>query len=135
MGYVLGSRAGRQRYEQIKSQAQSIWTNPKVQAKKATQAQDYAKDKAPVVKEQGRRGRRERRRRDQGRRRRRQGQGQRLRQRDRHRHLPDLGLDRAELTLPDPSRRGAPTGAPRPSSVRARQRRGRPEIEVPDRVL
>ncbi len=50
VGYVLGSRAGRQRYEQIKSQAQSLWTSPKVQAKKA-QAQDYAKDKAPVVKE------------------------------------------------------------------------------------
>ncbi|QWZ06876.1 hypothetical protein KRR39_15280 [Nocardioides panacis] len=50
VGYVLGSRAGRQRYEQIKSQAQSFWTNPKVQ-EKATQAQDYAKDKAPVVKD------------------------------------------------------------------------------------
>jgi hypothetical protein len=50
VGYVLGSRAGRQRYEQIKSQAQSLWTSPKVQAKKA-KAQDYAKDKAPVVKE------------------------------------------------------------------------------------
>ena len=50
VGYVLGSRAGRQRYEQIKSQAQSVWQNPKVQ-QKATQAQDFAKDKAPVVKD------------------------------------------------------------------------------------
>ena len=50
VGYVLGTRAGRQRYEQIKSQAQSLWTNPKVQ-EKATQAQDYAREKAPVVKE------------------------------------------------------------------------------------
>ena len=33
VGYVLGSRAGRQRYEQIKSQAQTIWNNPKVQDK------------------------------------------------------------------------------------------------------
>lgn len=50
VGYVLGTRAGRQRYEQIKSQAQSVWKSPKVQ-KKATQAQDYAREKAPVVKE------------------------------------------------------------------------------------
>ncbi len=49
-GYVLGTRAGRERYEQIKSQAQSLWNNPKVQHK-AAQAQDYAKDKAPVVKD------------------------------------------------------------------------------------
>jgi hypothetical protein len=50
VGYVLGTRAGRQRYEQMKSQAKSLWRNPKVQAK-ATQAQDYAREKAPVVKE------------------------------------------------------------------------------------
>jgi hypothetical protein len=50
VGYVLGTRAGRQRYEQMKSQAQSLWKNPKLQAK-ATQAQDYAREKAPVVKE------------------------------------------------------------------------------------
>jgi hypothetical protein len=50
IGYVLGTRAGRQRYEQIKSQAQSLWNNPKVQ-EKATQAQDFAKDKAPEVKD------------------------------------------------------------------------------------
>lgn len=43
-GYVLGTRAGRERYEQIKSQAQSFWGNPKVQ-EKASQAQDFAKDK------------------------------------------------------------------------------------------
>ncbi len=49
-GYVLGTKAGRERYEQIKSQAQSVWTNPKVQDK-ATQAQDFAKEKAPVVKD------------------------------------------------------------------------------------
>lgn len=30
-GYVLGSRAGRQRYEQIKTQATKVWNNPKVQ--------------------------------------------------------------------------------------------------------
>jgi len=44
-GYVLGTRAGRERYEQIKSQAQNVWNNPKVQ-EKASQAQDLAKEKA-----------------------------------------------------------------------------------------
>jgi hypothetical protein len=47
-GYVLGTRAGRERYEQIKSQAQSLWANPKVQETKA-QAADYAREKAPEV--------------------------------------------------------------------------------------
>lgn len=50
VGYVLGTRAGRERYEQIKSQAQSVWKSPKVQ-EKATQAQDFAREKAPVVKD------------------------------------------------------------------------------------
>jgi SLT domain-containing protein len=49
VGYVLGTKAGRQRYEEIKAQAESIWTNPKVQ-EKATKAQEFAKEKAPIVK-------------------------------------------------------------------------------------
>jgi len=48
IGYVLGTRAGRQRYEQIRSQAQRLWQNPKVQ-EKAHKAQDFAKEKAPEV--------------------------------------------------------------------------------------
>ena len=32
-GYVLGARAGRERYEQIVSKAQELWGNPQVQAK------------------------------------------------------------------------------------------------------
>jgi hypothetical protein len=47
-GYVLGTRAGRERYDQMVSKAQSTWNNPKVQ-KKANQAQDFAKEKAPEV--------------------------------------------------------------------------------------
>jgi hypothetical protein len=31
VGYVLGSRAGRERYEQIKRQAQKTWNRPTVQ--------------------------------------------------------------------------------------------------------
>lgn len=49
-GYVLGTRDGRERYEQIKSQATRLWQDPRVQ-QKAAQAQDLAKEKAPVVQE------------------------------------------------------------------------------------
>jgi len=49
-GYVLGTRDGRGRYEQIKTQAERLWNDPKVQ-KKAAQAQDLAKQKAPQVSE------------------------------------------------------------------------------------
>lgn len=49
VGYVLGTRAGREQYEQIKGQAKGLWENPKVQDR-ASQAQDYARDKAPEVK-------------------------------------------------------------------------------------
>ena len=49
-GYVLGSRAGRERYEQIKKMAVKVKDDPRVQ-EKATQATDLAKEKAPVVKD------------------------------------------------------------------------------------
>lgn len=44
-GYVLGAKAGRQRYQQIVGKAQDVWHNPNVQAK-ADQAQHLAKEKA-----------------------------------------------------------------------------------------
>ncbi len=50
LGYVLGSRAGRQRYEQIKGLAVKVKDNPTVQDK-AHQAADAAKAQAPVVKD------------------------------------------------------------------------------------
>ena len=50
IGYVLGARAGRERYEQIRSTALKIKGNPTVQAT-ASKAADAAKDAAPVVKE------------------------------------------------------------------------------------
>lgn len=50
IGYVLGARAGRERYEQIRSMAMQVKGNPKVQAT-AQQAADAAKEAAPVVKE------------------------------------------------------------------------------------
>jgi hypothetical protein len=48
VGYVLGTRAGRERYEQIKGQAQRVWSDPRVQSK-ASGAADLAKEKAAGV--------------------------------------------------------------------------------------
>lgn len=45
VGYVLGTRAGRERYDQIMGQVQRLRQNPAVQ-QKASQAQDFAKGKA-----------------------------------------------------------------------------------------
>lgn len=45
IGYVLGTRAGRERYEQITAQAQRFIRDPRVQ-KKAAQARDVAAEKA-----------------------------------------------------------------------------------------
>jgi len=50
VGYVLGTRAGRERYEQIKGMASKVKDDPRVQ-EKAQQAADLAKEKAPVVKD------------------------------------------------------------------------------------
>jgi len=50
VGYVLGTRAGRERYEEIKTTANKLWNDPRVQ-KPVHQAQDFAKDKAPDVAE------------------------------------------------------------------------------------
>jgi hypothetical protein len=47
-GYVLGARAGRARYEQIKSAATKVRNDPRVQ-EKAHQAVDLAREQAPVV--------------------------------------------------------------------------------------
>jgi hypothetical protein len=41
VGYVLGTRAGRQRYEQIKGAAESVWNTPTVQNGVAT-VKDFA---------------------------------------------------------------------------------------------
>ncbi len=50
VGYVLGTRAGRERYEQIKGMVVKVKDDPRVQGK-AAQAADLAKEKAPVVKD------------------------------------------------------------------------------------
>lgn len=48
VGYVLGTRAGRGRYEQIKQQAEKVWSNDSVQAT-VDKAQDTAKHTASDV--------------------------------------------------------------------------------------
>jgi hypothetical protein len=50
VGYVLGTRAGRERYDQIVTQAQKIKNDPRVR-RKASEAQQAAKENAPVVKD------------------------------------------------------------------------------------
>lgn len=47
-GYVLGSKAGRQAYDQIKGKAQDLWGDPHVQ-KAVSQAGQVAKDAATVA--------------------------------------------------------------------------------------
>ena len=49
-GYVLGARAGRERYEQIASGARKVAGNPKVQAA-SSRAQETIAQQAPVVAE------------------------------------------------------------------------------------
>lgn len=44
VGYVLGTRAGRERYEQIKRAAEGVWNQPAVQQGVST-VTDFAKDK------------------------------------------------------------------------------------------
>jgi hypothetical protein len=50
VGYVLGTRAGRERYEEIKTAADKLWNDPRVQ-KPVKQAEEFVKDKAPEVAE------------------------------------------------------------------------------------
>jgi hypothetical protein len=50
VGYVLGTRAGRERYEQIRSGAQRLWQDPRV-AEKRQQAAHVAKDQAAAAKD------------------------------------------------------------------------------------
>lgn len=55
VGYVLGTRDGRERYEQIKSQAQRLWSDPKVQQARdqvQQQAQQQAQGVASQLKDQ-----------------------------------------------------------------------------------
>jgi hypothetical protein len=48
VGYVLGARAGRERYEDIKRVAGNLWNDPRVQ-RQVDEAEGFVKDKAPEV--------------------------------------------------------------------------------------
>lgn len=50
VGYVLGTRAGRERYDEIVKNAKRFWNDPRVQ-KQAHAAEGFVKDKAPDVAE------------------------------------------------------------------------------------
>jgi len=50
VGYVLGTRAGREKYEEIKATASKLWNDPRVQ-KQVHNAEGFVKDKAPDVAE------------------------------------------------------------------------------------
>jgi hypothetical protein len=50
VGYVLGTRAGRERYEQLKRAAQGFWNDPRVQ-RRVDQVEDFVRTAAPEVAE------------------------------------------------------------------------------------
>jgi hypothetical protein len=50
VGYVLGTKAGREKYEELRGTAMKLWNDPRVQ-KQVDAAQDFVKDKAPEVAE------------------------------------------------------------------------------------
>ncbi len=50
VGYVLGTRAGRERYEEIKRAAESFWNDPRVKHR-VDQVEDFVKEKVPEAAE------------------------------------------------------------------------------------
>ena len=52
VGYVLGTRDGRERYEQIKERATTLWNHPRARAK-ASAVRDLAQEKAPDLTRKG----------------------------------------------------------------------------------
>lgn len=48
VGYVLGAKAGRERYEQIRLRAKGVWESPPVQ-QQVDRAGDFVRERAPDV--------------------------------------------------------------------------------------
>jgi hypothetical protein len=48
VGYVLGTRAGREKYDDLVAKVQKVWKDPRVQ-KQASNVGDFVKEKAPDV--------------------------------------------------------------------------------------
>ena len=54
VGYVLGTRAGREQFEKIRSTARGVWENPRVQGTVSDvehRASGFVRDVAPEIKE------------------------------------------------------------------------------------
>lgn len=54
IGYVLGTRAGREQFEKIRSQAEKLWEDPRVQSKVSDvehRASALVKEKGPEIKD------------------------------------------------------------------------------------
>lgn len=50
VGYVLGARDGRERYDAMKAKATELWGNPRV-VKARKNVESYAREQAPIIKE------------------------------------------------------------------------------------
>lgn len=50
IGYVLGTRAGREQFEKIRSSAKTLWDDPRVQGT-VSEASSFVKQKAPDLRE------------------------------------------------------------------------------------
>ncbi|TBN56400.1 protoporphyrinogen oxidase [Glaciihabitans arcticus] len=49
-GYVLGARAGREKYDTLKAKANELWENPRV-ARARRDVEAYARQQAPIIRE------------------------------------------------------------------------------------
>lgn len=48
LGYVLGTRAGREKYDQMKAATLKVWNDPRLQ-KQVDAVEDFVKEKTPEV--------------------------------------------------------------------------------------
>ena len=48
-GYVLGARAGREKYDAMKAQVDKVWENPRV-ARARRDVEAYTRQQAPIIK-------------------------------------------------------------------------------------
>lgn len=48
IGYVLGTRAGREKYDQLTAAVKKLWDDPRVQKQRAN-AEDFVKEKVPAA--------------------------------------------------------------------------------------
>jgi hypothetical protein len=51
VGYILGTKAGRERYEQIRARAKGVWESEQVR-RQVDRAGDFVRERAPQVADQ-----------------------------------------------------------------------------------